>query len=79
MDAKQITLTPLERAVDIMGGQTALAKAIGGTVKQAHVWNWLNGSRGRVPAEYCRAIETATKGLVTCQQLRPDVFGREAA
>ena len=79
MNPAHIDLTPLERAVDIAGGQTALAKAIGGSVKQAHVWNWLNISKGRVPAEHCSAIELATGGLVTRQQLRPDVFGKEAA
>lgn len=51
------------------GGQSALAKAIG-VVPQV-VNNWLR--RGNVPAEYCPAIEKATSGKVTCEQLRADV------
>jgi DNA-binding transcriptional regulator YdaS (Cro superfamily) len=29
--------------------------------------------RGRAPLERCPAIEQALKGVVTCEQLRPDV------
>lgn len=63
----------LKKAVDIAGSQSALARAIGGKVKQAHVWNWLKA--GTVPAEHCAAIERATGGKVTRADLRPDVFG----
>jgi len=62
-------MSALQFAVDQMGGQAALASALG--VKQQHVWNWL--SRGRVPAEHCPAIERATAGKVRCEELRPDV------
>lgn len=61
----------LQTAVDKAGGQAALASAIG--VKQQHVWNWLNRPQAKVPAEYCPAIERATKGVVRCEDLRPDV------
>jgi len=68
---------PLQAAIDILGegGQTKLANAIGGKVKQAHVWYWLNTPGAKVPAEHCAAIEAAVGGKVTRQQLRPDVFG----
>ena len=66
-------MTPIELAVELAGGQSALARAIGGDVKQAHVWYWLQ--KGVVPAEHCGAIETATGGKVTREELRPDVFG----
>ena len=62
----------LERAIEICGGQTALAIAIG--VKQPNVWNWLNRADGVTPAEYCLKIEQATHGAVTRYELRPDVF-----
>lgn len=68
-------MNPLQTAVDLVGGQAALARAIGGTVKQAHVWHWLNRGGARVPAEHCAAIERATAGKITRQDLRPDVFG----
>ena len=61
----------LARAVEIAGGQTALAEKIG--KKQAHVAMWFR--RGKVPSEVCKAIEGATAGAVTAEQLRPDVFG----
>lgn len=68
-------MKPIERAVEIAGGQSALARAIGGTVKQAHVWYWLNKDDALVPAEHCLTIEQATGGQVTRHELRPDVFG----
>ena len=47
----------LARAIEIVGGQTQLARLLG--VKQANVWHWLNKAE-RVPGEYVLAIETAT-------------------
>lgn len=68
----------LSKAVEIVGGQKALAEAIG--VRQGHVWNWLNRNKGPVPpAEFCSAIEAATNGKVSCRDLRPDVFVGKAA
>lgn len=67
----------LERAIEITGGQSALARAIGGNVKQAHVWHWLRVSKGRVPAEHCTAIEVATEGRVSRHDLRPDIYSAE--
>ena len=66
----------LKRAVEIAGGQTALAEALG--VKQAHVWNWLNRDNA-LPAEYCIPIERATDGRVTRHELRPDIYPDERA
>ena len=60
----------LERAIEIAGGQSALAEKIG--KKQAHVAMWLK--RRKVPAEVCADIEGATSGAVTREALRPDVF-----
>jgi DNA-binding transcriptional regulator YdaS (Cro superfamily) len=67
MDAKLIGA--LDQAVVACGGQSALAARIG--VRQSLVSMWKH--RGRVPAEYCPAIERATDGAVRCEQLRPDV------
>lgn len=66
-------MNPIQRAVQICGGQTGLAKAIGGSVKQAHVWKWLRS--GRVSAERALEIERATNGAVSKYDLRPDIFG----
>ncbi|MBB2157034.1 helix-turn-helix domain-containing protein [Gluconacetobacter diazotrophicus] len=62
----------LQSAVDLFGGQSSLAKAIG--KKQGHVWWWLHRAR-KVPAEQAIAIERATGGAVSRQDLRPDLFG----
>lgn len=64
-------ITALERAIEVAGGQTALAGKIG--LKQGHVWAWLRRGK-RVPAEHCAAIERATGGAVTRHDLRPDIF-----
>lgn len=73
----------LERAAKILGGQGAVAEAIkaahpDSTVKQQTISYWLKRNDGRLPAEYCVAVEyaTALKGNpVTRYELRPDVFG----
>ena len=61
----------LERAIEFAGSQAALARAIGGRVRQQHIYYWL---RHAVPAEYCADIERATHGRVTRRDLRPDIF-----
>ncbi len=60
----------LHRAIGLLGGQAALARACG--VSQPTVWYWIK--RGRVPAERVKAIEAATGGRVTAAELRPDIF-----
>lgn len=72
-------MEPLERAIDCVGGVSALATRIGVSGSAPHMWL----SRKKVPAEHCPAIERETrrhadeKGdpslVVTCEELRPDV------
>lgn len=74
-----IDSTPaLQRAIELVGGQSELARRLsthtGRSVKQPHVWWWLNKSR-QVPGEYCRPIEAVTEGQVRPAELRPDIFG----
>ncbi len=59
----------LGAAIDVCGSQSALAKALG--VAPQVVYNWVK--RKSIPAEHCPAIERATAGAVTCEDLRPDV------
>lgn len=54
-------------AITVVGGQQRLANKVG--LGQTAVANWLR--RGAVPAEHCAAIELATGGQVTRQDLRP--------
>lgn len=67
-----MTATPLQRAIEICGGQNALAKKIG--VKQSTLWHWIERSRKGVPAEYVIKIEKATAGQVKRTELRPDLY-----
>jgi DNA-binding transcriptional regulator YdaS (Cro superfamily) len=67
--------TPLEKAIAIIGGTNATARALG--IKPPSVSKWLR--KGRAPAERCRDIEKLTKGKVTRYELRPDVFGAKVS
>jgi DNA-binding transcriptional regulator YdaS (Cro superfamily) len=59
----------LEKAYQVAGSQTTLARAIGVVPQVVNNWH----RRGNVPAEYCPRIERATHGVVRCEELRPDV------
>jgi DNA-binding transcriptional regulator YdaS (Cro superfamily) len=64
---------PIEEAVRIAGGQTALANALRvkhPNIRQQHVWKWLRAKR--VSAEVVLAIEAATG--VSRHELRPDIY-----
>ena len=63
----------IRKAVDTLGGQPALAKALG--VTPGAVGHWCVGYRP-VPPKRCIPIEKATEGAVTRYDLRPDVFGK---
>ena len=60
------TIHPVDTAAKVIGGRERMAKVLG--VSVAAVGNWKN--RG-VPYEKCVAIERATSGAVTRQDLRP--------
>lgn len=62
----------IEKAVDLFEGSAKkLADAIGRGVLRQNVEHWLKSKR--VPSDHCPAIERATNGAVTCEELRPDV------
>ncbi len=56
--------------------QTELAERLG--VHQTLVGAWLRGEK-RVTAERAIDIEKATNREVTREELRPDIFGKDAA
>ncbi len=60
----------LKKAIDLAGGQAALARKI--NVKQGHIWYWLNKSR--LPAEYVAPMVAALDNQITPHELRPDIF-----
>lgn len=56
----------LEKAIEVAGGVSALAKKLG--YAQSRVSNWrLRG----IPDEACPAVEAAT--AIRCEDLRPDL------
>lgn len=65
------TLSALDRAIDTVGTQQALADALG--IQSPSISEWK--ARGKVPAERCLAIEALCGGKVSRYDLRPDVFG----
>lgn len=64
-----MSIDAIRTAVELAGGQTALAKAIHRT--QGAVWQWLNDDDARPGEASCIAIEQATG--VRCEILRPDL------
>jgi DNA-binding transcriptional regulator YdaS (Cro superfamily) len=66
-------MKPIERAIKLAGGVSALATALD-TTPQVIV-NW---RRRGVAADRCRDVEAVTAGAVTRHDLRPDIFGEKA-
>lgn len=68
----EVTLTPLEaleKAVEIVGGQSAMARLCG--VTQPTVWYWLNCAKC-LPAGHVLHVEASTG--VSRHLLRPDIY-----
>ena len=69
---------PLSKAVDLAGGQAALARKLtehlGRPFRQGHVWNWLFRDGSPLPAEVVIPIEHIVEGKITRHQLRPDIY-----
>lgn len=57
----------MSELVTSLGGPTAVARMLG--IKAPSVIGW----NGKPPPDRCPAIERATSGRVTCEELRPDV------
>lgn len=60
--------TPLEKAILILGNRSQLAKKIGITPWAVSRWDV-----NQPPKKRCLAIEAATDGQVTAEELRPDI------
>lgn len=63
-------MKPLKKAIITVGGQRELARLCG--VSQAAVSKWLNGI-SKIGEDKAILLEQALDGLVTCEDLRPDV------
>ena len=62
-------MTPIEKAIAQLGGQTATARIFGISPQATQQWS----AQGRVPAEYCPRIEHLTAGAVRCEELNDRV------
>lgn len=62
-------MSAIERAVEIIGGQTETAKDFG--LKQGHVWHWVNTNK-QAPAKYITRISELTNGEVSVNDLLAD-------
>lgn len=69
MDTNLTPYQALEKAIEIAGGQSALARVCG--LSQTAVWKWKQSSK-RVPGDYVLSVEAATG--IPCSVLRPDIF-----
>ncbi|MBE9491067.1 MAG: helix-turn-helix domain-containing protein [Bacteroidetes bacterium] len=65
-------LSAMRKAVRIFGSQIATASALGVSQMTISVW-----CKTRVPAEHVIKIEQLTDGLVTRNELRPDIYPQE--
>lgn len=82
----QSTETPLERAIRLAGGQSALAREAnkhasnGRRLTQKTIWKWLNRARGPVPTDvWVIPIEKAVGAQVTRHELREDLYPQDEA
>lgn len=72
MNAPTQTVTPIQKAIDAVGGQGALARQL--NVHPALVSQWRTGRRP-VAAHHILSIEAMTQ--VSRHELRPDIFGMQ--
>ena len=73
MKAKRKTPTPLDRAIEVMGGISKLAAAIGERPNVVSNWRMRGGN---VPERHCASIEIATHGAVTRRDFHPTDWQR---
>lgn len=70
----------LQRAVDIAGSQSQLARdlseKLNKTIYQGHVRKWLMNSKV-IPDYICKPVEEITNGQVKRSQLRPDLWDKK--
>lgn len=74
-ELKNICEQAVIRAIDLAGGQSALARLCG--KKQQHVYNWLKRNK-KIPSTEVIKVETALEGRLKRHEIRPDIFSIEA-
>jgi DNA-binding transcriptional regulator YdaS (Cro superfamily) len=67
---------PLIKVINKLGGISVLTNMLSLSPQTVHAWVYLL-EKG-IPAHRCVEIESVTNGEITCKQLRPDLFGKDA-
>lgn len=62
--------TAIQKAAQVAGGQSALARKVGCTPQAVQRWC----KTGTVPSDRVVAVEEAVEGAVTREELRPDLY-----
>jgi DNA-binding transcriptional regulator YdaS (Cro superfamily) len=70
---ENINLTPIQKAIDLLGGVTPISEHCNVSVQAIYKWV----KKNKVPANRCLQIEQLTKKKVNRYELRPDVFGNK--
>lgn len=70
---ENVPQSPLDRALECVGGPTKLASLLG--IGQSVVSNW-RARGGDVPVAHCAAVEAVTSGAVRRWHLRPEDWHR---
>lgn len=71
--SKPVGHDALKRAIRLLGNRYRFAKAVGASYNNVQHWEKLD-RRFAVPADWCRAVEAATGGVITRVDLRPDLY-----
>jgi len=67
-------MTGLQKAIFLLGSQSALARALGISPQALSVWCVKKKLVSIEPKNYVSEIVKITKGKVTKEELRPDIF-----
>lgn len=62
----------IKKAADLLGSQKNLAEKL--DVDPSFVSQWYTEHR-KIPPTYCKKVEILTGNQVSCEELRPDIFG----
>lgn len=74
MSRSKKTNPAVTKAIESVGSLTGLADKL--EIKYQRIQHWKNG---RVPAEWVLPLHRATDGVVSCHEIRPDLYPEEAA
>lgn len=67
-----VMITPLQKAIDLCGGQTALACK--SDIPQPTISAWVNRFSHRVGVDFVLKVSEATEWKISPHELRPDIY-----